>query len=95
MFDPTSRYASLPNAAYTAPDGRTIVYKTRRFLPQAQTLPLLTEAVVAQSDRLDLVAYRTLGRAELFWRIADANDAMDPFALTVPGTVLRVPVPQP
>ena len=95
MFDPTSRYASLPDAVYTAPDGRQIVYKERRFLPLAQSLPQLTEVTVAQSDRLDLIAFRTLGRADLFWRICDANDAMDPFVLAIPGTVLRVPVPQP
>ncbi len=54
-----------------------------------------SRAVVGQSDRIDLIAYRTLGRPELWWRIADANDALDPFALVVPGRVLRVPRPTP
>lgn len=95
MFDPTSRYANVGDATYTAADGQTIVYKKRRFAPPAASLPLLTLAVVAQSDRLDLIAYRTLGRPELSWRIADANDALDPFTLVVPGRVLRVPRPLP
>ncbi len=95
MFDPTSRYANIGDTTYTAPDGQTIVYKKRRFPPPAASLPLLTLAVVGQSDRLDLIAYRTLGRPELSWRIADANDALDPFALVESGRVLRVPRPLP
>jgi hypothetical protein len=92
MFSASSRYATLPVLKYQAPGGATVAYVSRRFLPQAQTLPLLTEAAVAQQDRLDLIAYRTLGQAELSWAVCDANDAMDPFALTAnPGTVLRVP----
>ncbi|HEV7669052.1 MAG TPA: hypothetical protein VGS22_11040 [Thermoanaerobaculia bacterium] len=95
MFDPTSRYANVGDARYTTRDGQTIVYKKRRFASPAASMPLLTLATVAQSDRLDLIAYRTLGRPELSWRIADANDALDPFALVVPGQVLRVPRPLP
>ena len=49
-----------------------------------------------QGERLDLVAYRTLGDPLQFWRIADANDAVNPFDLDEPsGQILRVPVPQP
>lgn len=95
MFDHTSRYRLLGDRVHTAAGGREIKYTERRFLPRGETLPLLVEAVVAQSDRLDLIAARTLGRGELFWRIADANDAMDPFELTAePGRRLRVPLPQ-
>jgi hypothetical protein len=51
---------------------------------------------VAQSDRLDLIASRTLGDSEQFWRVADANNAMHPLDLTeVVGRVLRIPLPQP
>ncbi len=95
MFDPTSRYANIGDATYAAPDGQTIVYKKRRFVPSAESLPLLTLTTVGQSDRIDLIAYRTLGRPELSWRIADANNALDPFTLVVPGRVLRVPRPTP
>jgi hypothetical protein len=42
------------------------------------------------------VTSRSLGVAEAFWRVADANDAMNPFDLTrEPGRRLRVPQPQP
>ena len=96
MFDYTSRYYSLANATYTAPGGREVAYKLRRFLPPGASLPLLAEVTVMQGERLDLVAYRTLGDPLQFWRIADANDAVSPFDLEQPsGQILRVPVPQP
>lgn len=95
MFESTSRYHDLSERRFVTADGRVIVYKERRFLPQGKTLPLLVEVTVEQSDRLDLIAYRTLGQPELFWRVCDANDAMDPFRLTAePGRKLRVAIPQ-
>lgn len=95
MFETTSRYYALETATLTLPGGRTVAYKRRRFLPRGETLPLLVEAGVAQGDRLDLIASRTLGSAEQFWRVCDANDAMNPDdLLEPPGRVLRVPIPQ-
>ena len=59
-------------------------------------MPLLAEVAVGQGDRLDLITARTLGDPEQFWRVCDANDAMDPRELTAEtGRALRVPVPQP
>lgn len=95
MFEPTSRYYRIETATYTGPDGEQIAYVRRRFLPQGETQPLLIEVTVTESDRLDLVAARTIGDPEQFWRIADANNAMNPFDLvTEPGTTLRVTTPQ-
>jgi hypothetical protein len=95
MFEHTSRYYRLKTAEYTAPEGRIIAYKRRRFLPQGEAMPLLVEVSVAQGDRLDLIAARTLGDPGVFWRICDANNAMDPLELTAePGRIIRVPVPQ-
>jgi hypothetical protein len=95
MFDPTSRYASIETVTATLPDGRVVAYKRRRFLPQGRAQLLLTEAPVGAADRLDLIAARTLGVPEAFWRICDANDAMNPNALESPtGRRLRVPVPE-
>jgi hypothetical protein len=95
MFEPTSRYYALETAPYTAPDGRVVAYKRRRFLPQGAGMPLLVEVPVTGSDRLDLIAARTLGDPEQFWRVCDANDAMNPLDLTAElGRTLRVPVPQ-
>ena len=96
MFDHTSRYYLIETAIFVGPDGREIPYKRRRFLPPGESLPLLTEVTVGQGDRLDLITFRTLGVPEAFWRVADANDASNPFDLTEePGRRLRVPVPQP
>ena len=39
---------------------------------------------MVQGDRLDLLAARLLGDAELWWRIADANPELDPEELTRP-----------
>ncbi len=95
MFDPTSRYYAIETVQLTAPDGRVIAYKRRRFLPQGETLPLLVEVVVTEGDRLDVITARTLGDPEQFWRVADANDAMNPTELTDEiGRALRVPIPQ-
>lgn len=96
MVDPDSRYAGLPLTRHVLPDGREVAYLRRRFIPPAAALPLLAEVTVIQGDRLDTVAARTLGDPGQFWRIADANEATDPFALTdVPGRLLRIPLPQP
>lgn len=96
MFEHTSRYYLIKNAEYTASNGRIIAYKRRRFLPQGEDLPTLGEVSVMQGDRLDLIAARTLGDPQVFWRICDANNAVDPLDLTaVSGRIIRVPLPQP
>ncbi|HMO60025.1 MAG TPA: hypothetical protein PKA05_22520 [Roseiflexaceae bacterium] len=96
MFEPTSRYAALATATHTAADGRTIRYVRRRFLPHGMPMPTLAEVVVLQADRIDLIAGRTLGDPEQYWRICDANDAMHPAELTdEPGRTIRIAVPTP
>lgn len=95
MFDHTSRYFSLETADFALPDGRSVRYVRRRFLPQGAALPLLAEVFVAQGERIDVLTARTLGDPLAFWRICDANDAMDPQELTAePGRAVRVPLPQ-
>ena len=95
MFESTSRYASLQTATHTSVDGRQIAFVRRRFLPQAKNLPLLAEVTVIEGERLDLITARTLGDPEQFWRVADTNNAMNPFDLTDhPGQTVRVSVPQ-
>jgi hypothetical protein len=95
MFDSTSRYYALPTATYLNAAGQSIPYKTRRFLPQGERMPLLAEITVRDGDRMDLIAYRTLGDPLQFWRVCDANDALDPFELTAePGGMLRIPIPR-
>jgi hypothetical protein len=96
MFEPSSRYYAIETAVLTLPDGRQVAYKRRRFLPDGLALPLLTEVTIVAADRLDLITARTLGDPEAFWRVCDANNAVDPFELTEElGRVIRVPIPQP
>ena len=99
MFDPTSRYYPLDEAIYVDEHGHHISYKRRRFLPQGIQMPLLTEVTVIVGDRLDLIAGRTLNAPDHFWRICDANDAMDPQEMldevaNDPNRRLRIPQPQ-
>ena len=49
---------------------------------------------VAQGDRLDLIAYRFYQDPEQFWRICDANRALDPDELEAEvGRQLAISVP--
>ena len=94
MFKPTSRYYSLKTTTFTTPEGWRVHYKTRRFLPQVKDLQYLMDVPVQPGDRLDLITARTLGAPDLFWRLCDSNNAMDPFELGQPGRTLRVAIPQ-
>ncbi len=95
MFDKHSRYAKLETSSLLTAKGETITFVKRRFLPPAAGHRLLVEVAVSEGDRLDLIASKTIGNAEQYWRICDANDAMDPFELLEqPGRVLSVPLPQ-
>lgn len=94
MFDKSSRYSSVEDTSIADSKGRIVTYKKRRFLPQGEEMPLLVEVTFVQGDRLDLIASRTLGDPEQFWRICDACNAMNPSELSLPGRTLRVPLPQ-
>jgi hypothetical protein len=93
-FPASSRYSGAATAKLETPDGRTIIYLRRRFVPPAGRLPTQQEHRVAKGDRLDNVAALYLADPLLFWRLADANNAMRAEALTVrPGRVLRIAFP--
>ncbi len=95
MFDYNSRYFSLETATYTTKEQRKIAYKRRRFLPQGKDMQLLVEVTFKEGDRLDVITAQALGDPEHFWRIADANDVMNPDELTDElGRPIRIPVPQ-
>jgi hypothetical protein len=94
-FPANSRYHAVPIATLALSDGRTIAYLRRRFVPPPDRLAPLREHTVVQGDRLDVLAATHLGDPELFWRLCDANGAMDPGALTaVVGRRLRVSLPE-
>jgi hypothetical protein len=95
MFDYTSRYYSLGTAPFTLSEGREVRYARRRFLPGAENMPPIAEVTVNQGDRLDVITFRTLGDAQHFWRLCDANNAMNPPELTTEiGRKLRVATPE-
>lgn len=94
MISPTSRYYGIETVTRDV-DGRTLVYLRRRFLPQPDHLVVIQEHVVALGDRLDNVTARYLDDPEQFWRVADANGAMEPEELTRRvGRRLRITLPE-
>ena len=93
-FPPTSRYHDIEVAQLELPDGRTISYLRRRFIPPPERHMLLREHVVHEGERLDQVAATYLGDPEQFWRVADANGAVAPEDLTRDaGRRLRITLP--
>jgi hypothetical protein len=95
MTDPSSRYSRVGTAIWRSPQGKTVHYRQRRFLPEPATLQVLAEVRVADGQRLDQIAAAQFGNSLQWWRIADANAAMDPFELTVvPGVTLVIPIPK-
>ncbi len=94
-FPPTSRYYGLDTASLKREDGQNVVYLRRRFVPPPERFSLLQEHVVAEGDRLDNITAQYLGDPEAFWRLADANRAMRPAALTETiGRRLRITLPE-
>ena len=99
MFDATSRYAALRVLTFTAVDAtgasREIRHVERRFIPPAGASLTLLEHRVAQGDRIDNLTARYLGDPTQFWRVADANEAARPEALTAEvGRPVRIGLPQ-
>lgn len=97
MFPVTSRYNGIAVATLQTADGRTVSYLRRRFLPSAAAAITLAEHVVTQGERLDNITARYLGDPEQFWRVCDANNAMQSEELTdddAIGRRLRIPMPQ-
>ena len=79
----------------TLADGRTVAYVTRRFLPPPENFATIQTLTLAAGQRPDQLAAQYLGVAEQWWRLADANGAMQPEAMTaVPGSSLRITLPE-
>lgn len=95
LFAPGSRYYGIDTLNYVAPDGTTIVYIRRRFVPPPENFQLLQLHTVVQGERLDNIATQFLGDPTLFWRLCDANNAMRPEELTATvGRQLRITLPE-
>jgi hypothetical protein len=94
MIDSASRYYRNGRAIHLAPDGTQIPFLKRRLLPQGDSLDTMAIVTVTGGQRPDLLSAKLQGDPLQFWRIADANNAMNPFELTaVPGRQLRIPRP--
>jgi len=95
LFPPTSRYHNIETAILTQADGTELIYLKRRFVPSPDRFALLQEHVVTQGDRLDTITARYLSDPLQFWRICDANNAMNPPELTAEiGRRLRITMPE-
>jgi len=96
-FPTDSRYYGSSTLTYITPDGQTVTYLARRFVPQPGPPNFATVAqhTVHQGDRLDLIAAKYLGDPLMFWLICDANGATEPDQLVAtPGSVINITTPQ-
>jgi len=85
VIGPDSRYATC--VLYV--DGKEEFLGTRPLIDTSPR-PDDTFHAVVEGDRIDLIAYRYLGSAGLWWVICDYNDLF--FSLELEsGTVLRFP----
>ena len=92
---PTARrYATLDTATIVTPDGRTIVYLRRRFVPPPERFATVAEHTVAVTDRLDNIAARYYRDPEIYWLVCDANNALRPEELERAGRILRITMPE-
>lgn len=95
LFTITSRYYNTETAQLVTPDGKTIVYLRRRRVPQPEEFVTLEEHRVSEGERLDNIAAAFVGDPEQFWRLCDANNAMQPDELTEPiGRTIRITLPE-
>lgn len=97
VYDEFSRYRGLPLLSYVDAAGREHVYADRRIVPQPETMPEVGHVTVRDGDRLDNIAAVQFGDARWWWRIADANRALAPAALTGPQALdrsLRITLPE-
>jgi hypothetical protein len=92
-FPATSRYTAVGTATLTGDDGKVTVYLQRRFVPAPSRFRLLREHTVVQGDRLDNVTALYLEDPEQFWRLCDANGALNPADLEEVGRTVRITHP--
>ncbi len=94
LFPATSRYAGTGITTLVTPEGRTVAYLRRRFVPPPASLATWQVHTVVEGDRIDNIAARYLGDPTQFWRVCDGNGAMRPAELTeAVGRRLRITLP--
>jgi hypothetical protein len=94
-FAPTSRYHGIATSQLVQSDGRTVVFLQRRFLPPPENFAPLQIVTIVAGDRLDNLAAQHIGDPEQWWRLCDANHAMQPEALVATvGATLTLTLPE-
>lgn len=89
MFDSNSRYYGLPTFNALPAGMPSITLVKLRIIPPTVGV---TSWSVTQADRPDLVAYHFYKDATRFWRIADANEVVDPAeSYSTIGASIQVP----
>jgi nucleoid-associated protein YgaU len=90
MITRSSRYRR--EAAYESRDPGRAEHPILGLAPHtAGELVVRREHRFIQGERLDQLAQRYYGDPLKYWLICDANDAIFPEELLVPGRVLRIP----
>lgn len=94
------RYEGVEVATVLARDGtggdREVAFLLARSPSSPANMLALSWHRVGPEDRIDLVTARYLGDPAAFWRVCDANLALDPAALVGPaaeGSIIVIPVP--
>jgi nucleoid-associated protein YgaU len=89
MFFKGSRYEHVKD--YVAVDARGNRNRVKRIRRIPQQPEKALTYIVKEGDRLDLLAYAYYGDPTKFWLICDANQAMFPADLLVPGKRIIIP----
>lgn len=77
-FPANSRYHTVAIVTLEQKNQEPIAYLKRRFVPPAENFSVVQEYKVVEGDRLDNLAARYFGDAELYWRLCDANGIVRP-----------------
>lgn len=94
VYDELSRYRGLALLNFVDADGRAHVYVARRFVPPPDSMAQVGQYAVREGDRIDNIAASQFGDPRWWWRINDANAALDSAELTAkPGRVLLITLP--
>jgi nucleoid-associated protein YgaU len=84
-----SRYFGL--ATVVVDDVASLAIRPQPAMPD---FPDAIEHYIVAGETMDQLAFRYYGREDLWWRIADANPRMAPFALAPSSTPLIIPPPR-
>lgn len=94
-FPSNSRYHGIAVTTLEQANQEPVAYLKRRFVPPPESFAVVQLHTITQGDRLDNLAARYLGDAELYWRLCDANGALRPAELTAaPGTPIAITLPE-